>query len=150
MLNCFEKWMLRIIATKAVKQGNQYHGVAEYYSYILKAADKTFTEENDISTLTFMEDRHKVASNKIFKYAQRETEEQASLDVKENKVTFDITAPVYEHDRLVVKINDNTFSVIVYDVKNNEIKVMHEFGQDNTTLIIKKSQILENKGTFLV
>jgi hypothetical protein len=74
-MNWFEKWMLRNIATKSVRQGNQYQGAEEYYSYILKAADKVYTEENDHSTLSFMEDRHKVASNKIFKYAQRETEE---------------------------------------------------------------------------
>ena len=74
MLNWFEQWMLRNIAQKCAKQGNQYGGIEEYYSYILKAADKNYTEENDESTLSFLEDRHNVASNKIFKYAQRKTE----------------------------------------------------------------------------
>jgi len=75
MLNWFEKWMMRGIATKLARQGNQYVGIEEYYSYILKAADKNYTEENDESTLSFLEDRHKVASNKIYKFAQRETED---------------------------------------------------------------------------
>ena len=74
-MNWFEKWILRGIVRKAAQQGNQFQGVEEYYSYILKEADKNYTEENDESTLSFMEDRHKVASNKIFKYAQRETED---------------------------------------------------------------------------
>jgi hypothetical protein len=56
---------------KAVRQGNQTKGSQEYYKCILEEANKIYTEENDEMTLTFMEDMHKVASNQIFKYAQR-------------------------------------------------------------------------------
>ncbi len=74
MLNWFEKWMMRGIATKLARQGNQNEGMEEYYSYIMVAANKVYTEENDESTLSFLEDRHRTESNKHFEFAQRETE----------------------------------------------------------------------------
>jgi hypothetical protein len=75
MLNWFEKWILKGIAKKLVKQGGQDLKVQTYYSYIISAAKNEYIEDNDTSLRSYLEEMHSIECNKQFEYAQRKIED---------------------------------------------------------------------------
>lgn len=133
MLNWFEKWMLRGIAKKLSRQGGQNPKIQEYYSYMVKAARKEYTEDNDTTLRHYLEEMHSVECNKQFKHATKKI-----FKVPENQ------------DRVIVDVNDIIFSAIVVGVNGFDVTIMAEYDASDSVLIINECQILENKGTFLV
>ena len=72
-MNWFDKWFLKKLTKKITIQSSQHQeNIQEYYSYIIEAAQKVFTEDNDHSLRSFMEEQHGVVCNQHFKYAQKD------------------------------------------------------------------------------
>jgi len=87
-LSGFENWILNRIIKKTVLQGNQDKKIQDLYGSIIVAAKEQYTEDNDTSLRTYLEDMHGIEANKHFEYAQNEKFKQLKqIDIAELQVS---------------------------------------------------------------
>jgi len=63
-MNWFEKWMLKRILRKTVVQGGHKERINNIYSMIISAAQEQFTEDNNPTLRSFLEECQHDALNK--------------------------------------------------------------------------------------
>ena len=61
----FQRWMLRKIASRTVIQGDHKIQIEEYYSILVDAARKEFTEDNKPTLDGFLEECHKKSLRRV-------------------------------------------------------------------------------------
>ncbi len=82
--------MLRGIAKKLARQGGQNSKIQEYYSYMIRAAKKEYTEDNDTTLRHFLEEMHSIECNKQFLHAEKKIFKRAEV---QDRVVVEFNRP---------------------------------------------------------
>ena len=138
MFNWIERKMLKHLAEKAVRQGNQDRKLKEAFKYFVVAAEKEYTEDTHNGIRSFLEEKLADTSDIFLPYSVEKPEDR----IKHIK-------PIEEQDRLLVHLDYDTVKVIVTKVDGNTINGITEHGS-NKTVEFDIQNVVSNYGTFLV